>query len=94
MIRLASVEQKSAMVKFGLSIPSTSLLKDISPYKALLFLYFANCFCGILLIFLAYLISLRKKFYLGKSGSVTDSICRIVCEQGIYVARSFLDCAF
>lgn len=84
MIRLASVEQKSAMVKFGLSIPSASLLKDISPYKALLFLYFANCFCGILLIFLAYLISLRKNFIWG------NLVVLLIQFVGLSVSREYM----
>ena len=84
MIRLASVEQKSAMVKFGLSIPSASLLEDISPYKALLFLYFANCFCGILLIFLAYLISLRKNFIWG------NLVVLLIQFVGLSVSREYM----
>lgn len=84
MVRLVSVEKVSGISEYGLSIPDFTMIEHISPGKAIFFLYFANCFCGILLLLLAYLVSIRKNAIWG------NMIVLMIQFVGLSVCREYM----
>ena len=84
LIRMVSVEKMAAISKYGLFVPNQSVFEYFSPQGAAISIYVLLVLCGVLLVGISCLISLRYNAVIG------NLIIMLLQLLGVSVCRQYI----
>lgn len=84
LMRMVSVEKMAATSKYGIFVPNQSVFEHFSPFESVISIYVLSVLCGVLLVGIACIISIRYNAVIG------NLIIMLLQLLGVSVCRQYI----